>query len=51
MSVLDKLLVGLIGLTALAVVLKDNGQSANNVLNGLGQFNQKTFGLFLNGGL
>lgn len=47
MSLLEKLLAGLIGLTALAVVLKDRGQAANNVLGGLGQFNDKTFGMFL----
>lgn len=47
MSLLEKLLAGLIGLTALAVVLKDRGQSANNVLGGLASFNEKTFGTFL----
>lgn len=49
MSLLEKVLAGLVGLTALAVVLKDRGQAANNVLSGLGQFNNQTFGMFLRG--
>lgn len=47
MGTLEKLLAGLIGLTALAVVLKDGGRSANTVLGGLAEFNTKTFGAFL----
>lgn len=49
MDTVNKLLIGLIGLTALAVILKGGGTAANNVLSGLADFNSKTFGTFLNG--
>lgn len=47
MGTVEKLIGGLIALTALAVVLKDGGRSANTVLSGLADFNNKTFGTFL----
>lgn len=47
MSTVEKLIGGLIALTALAVILKDGGRSANTVLGGLADFNTKTFGTFL----
>lgn len=49
MGTIEKLIGGLIALTALAVILKDGGRSANSVLGGLGDFNNKTFGTFLRG--
>lgn len=49
MRTLEILLGGLIALTALAVVLKDQGTAASNVLSGFGSFNEKTFGTFLRG--
>lgn len=49
MSTIEKLIGGLVMLTAIALVLKDGGRSANSVLGGLGDFNNKTFGTFLRG--
>lgn len=48
MSTLDKLLGGLIGLTALAVIFRDPA-GTNSILGGLADFNNKTFGTFING--
>lgn len=48
METVNKLLGVLFALTALALLLKGGGQSASTILGSLGDFNQKTFGTFLN---
>lgn len=49
MNTLNVLLGGLIVITIVAVVLKDQGTAASNVLSSFGAFNERTFGTFLRG--
>jgi hypothetical protein len=49
MGTIDKLLGGLIMLTALVVIVRDPG-GVNTVLGGLADFNNKTFGTFIRPG-
>jgi hypothetical protein len=44
MELATKFFTGAFGLIAIYLLLKDGGQGANTILNGLGQFNAKTFG-------
>lgn len=48
MDTLNKLIGGLIALTALAVIVRDP-QGVNTVLTGFAEFNNKTFGTFIRG--
>jgi hypothetical protein len=49
MDTLNKLIGGLIALTALAVIFR-NPAGTNSILGGLADFNNKTFGTFIQGG-
>lgn len=42
-DVVTKFLAGAFGVVALYLLISDGGAGANNVLRGLGEFNQKTF--------
>lgn len=48
MDTLNKIIGGLIALTALTVIIRDP-QGVNTVLSGFADFNSKTFGTFIRG--